>query len=807
MYRIIVKIVRILLVLCLITMPAKNSWAIKSEGATDAAFAALLQMPGAEPKLGGWTIPEKYFKPESQEELIVFLGKMKEQGADFNAYRHLGTLLHHAIRANFIKTAKWLLAHGADPKLTLKSGNENALDLCNRYKRVQLAQMLISQYHVKANVKPAPPTAVYSRSALPSEAELETMSAHNLSDADIATIRKLQWLFVEGRFGKDGFVKWESFESKLPPEALIRVIDDPSSFSAFILFRAEDASRARSLADTIASLSAELVSRYINGAISEVARRVSLGQINVSAQAWQALWKYRNGPVDYSKAKALAEKMQPQLWGELFASGYKDRDPESALGCLLSVSTAAEFKNFWKSAENNFPNIRQVAPRMVLNGQRMADFNHCWAGPAKETAGKLRYLTSLGIKEEVNGIDASDWQSDSSELGEAIRPFLQHDAASAASPLRLVYREINCKLNMKLNWLGEINNSEKNKAWYYADKLRFQEGASQSIYSVQVVDIPGKQSCGLLVGGPFSFNVPLDPGGHDSFDGMLEQEPSPSCPSPWGGYQLLIDKDGKIEHIYTNLARKWNSGVLVAVKDASSNRNLFLRDEGGSGRCSGPRELPGLYEIATGQYDVTIDRVKDRSLEEELFAQCKVNKGSDNGQIACEGIDQALVNTEFQESRGIAYDDFLKRYYPDKATSVVSVPNDRAPEYEAALMRRDNKALNAIKSSGTIPQYWVTSALHKIIESNASNEEKRNSILWVLGDTKRFDAVTSDIYFLDELVPWLKRRDWQPILKRIEQPAPALDSLREAAAASGLAELGCDIDLAQGLVCGEEVSF
>lgn len=73
--------------------------------ATDAAFAALLSMPGAQPKEGGWVIPEQAEPtPANENELIIRLQQLKKLKANFDAMRHGGTLLAHAIRANKHRT-------------------------------------------------------------------------------------------------------------------------------------------------------------------------------------------------------------------------------------------------------------------------------------------------------------------------------------------------------------------------------------------------------------------------------------------------------------------------------------------------------------------------------------------------------------------------------------------------------------------------------------------------------------------------------------------------------------------------------
>lgn len=100
------------------------------DGATEEAFAALLQMPG--PPDAWHPASSDGTTPMSQDELIAALADWKQEGANFNAYRHKGPLLHHALRLDQQKIALWLLRHGADPTLTIELssiGKTDALGL------------------------------------------------------------------------------------------------------------------------------------------------------------------------------------------------------------------------------------------------------------------------------------------------------------------------------------------------------------------------------------------------------------------------------------------------------------------------------------------------------------------------------------------------------------------------------------------------------------------------------------------------------------------------------------------------------
>lgn len=89
--------------------------------ATDAAFDALLSMPQAQTSDDNWKVeaPDGY-DGKDEAALIQWLAQQQKFGADFNQYRHEGTLLQHAMRLRLDATALWLLRHGADPTLAVR---------------------------------------------------------------------------------------------------------------------------------------------------------------------------------------------------------------------------------------------------------------------------------------------------------------------------------------------------------------------------------------------------------------------------------------------------------------------------------------------------------------------------------------------------------------------------------------------------------------------------------------------------------------------------------------------------------------
>ena len=121
--------------------------------ATDEAFAALLSMPGAGPEHGSWNFEKpKSFTKYTEPNLIDWLEKKKKEGADLNAQRHFGTLLHHAIRADLESTALWLIKNGAATQQKYWVANSvQAVDLSISYQRHKVLYALLSDPTLNAN--------------------------------------------------------------------------------------------------------------------------------------------------------------------------------------------------------------------------------------------------------------------------------------------------------------------------------------------------------------------------------------------------------------------------------------------------------------------------------------------------------------------------------------------------------------------------------------------------------------------------------------------------------------------------------
>ncbi|HEX8963754.1 MAG TPA: hypothetical protein VF801_12195, partial [Rhodocyclaceae bacterium] len=493
----------------------------------------------------------------------------------------------------------------------------------------------------------------------------------------------------------------------------------------------------------------------------------------VPADSWRVLWRHVDRPIAYGEAHGLAGRVQPELWPELFDSGYADRDARSALGCLVNQMGASDLKALWVHLDAQFPNLRAVAPRMVLDHLRMAGSDLCWSWNEDETIDKLVFLTSRDVLGPVKGLIERDLRNRSSALLAAMKPF-RAEARPTAKP-RLVEVGHKCRFTPSDAWYRELLNHAT-----AADGM--------PIETVQLIELPGEAECGLLVGG--FYGLSSEP--TDSFTGP-EDNPVPSCPDPAGGYRVLRAEAGHIERFDTDMSGESGGSTLVRVRDAASGRHYYLRDGGGLGRCESRLRLPQAFEWITAKPGPAMRLVGSRDIEDALFDQCRA--GEDG--VRCDGI-ASLPGWEWMPAatrssdghRGMAYRDFIRAFW-----------SGRHDEYQAAILALDKPRLKALQEGG-IPGDWTADALRRVGASKLPLAEKRKRIAWIFYDHRQLArALDSDM--LEGLLGWLPREDWGPLLAVLSEQGINVRRLRQLAEEKGLSRLACDLDHAQGLICGE----
>jgi hypothetical protein len=656
-----------------------------TDEATYEAFSALLLMPGAEPESGWWEIswPEGFkLEPgqesgdESEARLIAYLAEKKKAGADFNAYRYSGTLLHHAIRAGFTKTALWLLENGADPNKTVKGDGAHALDLGIRYKRDELARLLQERYGLKTKQ-----IVTVTRSTDKADADPRTLPVDNLSASDIEWARRIlertrqDVLYSRSnpdypkthpeiiQKAQERLKQWADFVSRLPPGVYAKLMDDDSALADLIKMYA---SSAGELDKALADLPPELIGRRAGAALAALASKARRsernGEYSVLADSWRALWRRAGRPLVYPEGIPFAGKIQPELWPELFASGYADRDAESALGCLVTQLGADDFEALWSRLEAHFPNLRETAPRMVLSRFWR---NNCYPETSDEIRKKLLFLTSLGIAGPVKGIFRRRLEGEPADLLAAMKPFLPdaQKTDSASSP-RLIRDEPSCGFTLTDDWLLELLNKATRLSAPMDNIL---------VETVQLIDIPGEAECGLVIGGYYleetnSFD--------DSFTGPASR---PGCAANRpGGYEVIRKRLGKFERLKVDIDDDGAGGAaLTPVLDTATGRRYYLRD-GGVPPCGSDQNPPELYAWKESPDGLFLGGVTDWELDNALFDQC-----DDEDRIFCQGIGH--IEHSFFGECGLRDNDALYCEDIDLSSETAERTARRAMSYPAFL--------------------------------------------------------------------------------------------------------------------------
>lgn len=770
-----------------------------SGDATDNAFAALLSMPGAEPAEGFWDFPKPDDLPvANQAALIAYLAKQQKAGADFNAYRHGGTLLHHAIRAGQDRTAIWLLAHGADPRKTLQGGTDTAVTLSANYKRDKVLKVLGSVYGLATTViRPAPPEAPVDA------ARIASLSFGSPSDDKLAReyMRKLA-ISVSSYDSKPeqlaaseaAIAGWSALAARLKPEIYARIVDDDQALGNLVLINSRSAT---GLDSALAGVPKPVLQRHAQAALRGLAQRAWVQfphdasqspSYGVPPELWRVLWRHLPRPMDYAEWPALAGRIQPELWDELFASGYANQDADSALQCLPSDMDASSFRTAWPLMRARFGNAREAVPRTLLSPFRLVGSQHpaCYALKDAETRDKLLFLASQGVASPIRGIDRGRLGESAKVLLPAMNPFI--DDTPAGKP-RLFDTSVNCRFELSDTLYRELLNNAVVKGGLDGT-------ADLRIETVQLVEIPGDAGCGLLVGGSSQISDYVS-GPVDTFTGP-EMNPTPSCPDPTDWYEVWREREGKIERLNTDLGGEDNVPRLIPVKDNATGRRYYLHDGGQNGKCHGGRRLPFTLEWKQSPQGLALMKNSTASeLEDALYAQCAFDEKTG---VHCDGLAamDATADPSVKPTRNSAFNTM------DLQSFLKVFRQKRFDEYQAAVQALNKPRLQLFKIEG-VPGPWTAQAIKSLVRSDLPLADKRRRIAWLFADHAQL-ARALDSEVLESLAGWLPREDWGPVWGVVASHRDTyygLGYLRANVAEKKNEALACDIDHAQGLMCGE----
>jgi len=676
--------------------------------ATDAAFSALLSMPGAEPENGSWGIPELVdFTPDNEKSLIAYLARQQKAGGDFNAYRHHGTLLHHAIRAHKSATALWLLQHGADPRL--RAEGSDALELSERYKLPQVRKALIE----KSGMSPPKPLS-------PAAARAAAMP--------------------------------------LPPPPFKSIQD--------AIY--QHAKSPTALDKALAALPEGSLEEYYVLTLAELAK-----DRTVPAESWRVMWRRLGKRKIWEYEESFAASLPQEQWPALIAAGYRNDSAERALGCMVARTSAADLKAKWGALENNFPDFRQVAARMVLRPYQSPTYGHRCSStdmivPTRaeseedELRAKLDLLRANNIKGEVVGINPGAIERFKPETKLALQAFI----AKQTDKPRFSSVKPQCKFELDDVWLKRFRTAEV------------------PLYGISLIEIPGDAQCAVLAN--WTPRSEYSTGWTDNFTGPT-WEGGVSCPDPKESQVLWRrTRDGivTLEH-QIDLS---SLSFPAPVRDSVNGRLYYLDSGNRAGRCAGSDTLPFLYEWQQKDGQWRLATSDSHEFEEALFAQCSA-VGVEN----CKGINWPADGDPY--------------YYMLYSEFLIKFGAERRADYLAAVMALDRDKLQKIEA-GPLPSTWVGEAITEVGKSDLSLAEKRKRIAHLFYDHELLGRAMEEVNgsgMLDSLVPWLPAEDWGPILDLMRKyptryyPPGVLTVAKE----QNKKRLVCDLENMLGSICGE----
>lgn len=744
--------------------------------ATDEAFGALLAMPGAQPKEGGWIIPQAPAPDEPA--LIARWQRLRKEGADFNAMRHGGTLLAHAIRAGKQSAALWLLHNGADPRKVLRDGGEDAYTLARKYERPAVVAALETQF----GFKPAPAAASGAKAATPSG----TPPA-----AAPVTLTRVEYavaLLKQSPDAPDEKTQqaWRRHAATLSDEEFRSVFKDGENFFPLVRLT-QDVEGG--LEEALARLPVDQVRRRAQVIADALAKgsRISYGdsrppriEFSGASRSWPALWRRIERPLNYEQWPDLASAIPPELWPGLFASGYAKRDAE-VTGCLLAAVDLPTLKALWPSFQRYFANAREEAAGLVLSPYRIAQTqSRCGDYSSQaETAAKLAFLRASGVTAPVYGLYLAPFDGELA-LAEMIAEFFPQQESTP----RLVSVAPDCHLSLDGRW------------WKALVKVRSVGWGIPPAY-VQVVQAPGFSHCGLFISGN---QHPDRPSVYDSFEIGPDREPYSRCGPdlPNDGEIWVMGRDG-IQPIRAGFETRGTGASLNPVLDSRSGKRFVLNYKAQKTWCEAEEALlPEAFEWQTDEKGPKLMPSRDNRLVERLLRQqCRVSVVASDSKLTCPGLDRS----DAPEAENISPRLRLRSGAVVPLQELLDdVGADRRAAYKAAIAARDRAQLRQLREDG-IPAWWTAAEIGDLAKADFPLEEKRRRIALLFADADHLTEALSTTS-LESLATWLPRQDWAPILRIIaKEPDRWFQAVKQVRPMVKDA-LGCDLDRAQGFLCG-----
>lgn len=783
--------------LAVLTALALGSTAVRAENgnATDRAFAALLTQPAAAPQSGRWIFPDaEDYQGWNEDRLIRWLTKQQQAGADFNAYRHFGTLLHHAIRAGLDRTALWLLQHGANPRLKLQSsatvGSLDALELARERNRPRIVKAL--QAAPFTMTVPKPPSAVR-----PTATGAEKPAPAGLPDVP-AVRRFVQQLHLD-LYPEPHYMVYEPqlvrslarampVLRQTPPLVWRQALDDDSTLQHWLGWAS--VMPADQFPALLQGLDGPLLQQHARAALTGMSQhsRVdfaadgSHGRNPVHPDNWKTLLARLPGPLDHPQLPLLLAATEPDLWPLLFQRGYRPGAVDAELGRFLAETPPEPLLRWWPDLVSRFPALPTQAIPLMLAAYRPGGDSDCrweWTSLPKSLPAKIDFVRQQGASAAPLTLAPSCLRHSQPEVVETLtRQSVIQPLPEVANPVLVPDRDPECRFTL----------TDPLYRMLYRNPVI---GSDRAVYAsgVGLMTIPGEDLCGLLLSGEEQVD-PYIGGDQDSFDGPT-REPTPSCPDPTDATALYrLRPDQTPELLETPFSA---TSLLTPVRDTRTNQRYWLSYRT-AGRCNSSESTLLRWQTVNGKPALVDVDPKDpvwQTFEQECdtsaLENCPAFKGLfKEGEVAEQQVDP---------QQGGALAAFINAH--------------RAQEHRAyltAVETLDKEALRRMESQG-VPPFWTLEAMQAVSESPLPIPDKRKRLAWLFKDHDQLQAAFSGGYLvngsssglLEALADWLPVEDWWPLLKLGLGDTYLRDRLRER----GQTALACKIDRANGLNCGE----
>ena len=769
------------LALVLSLLAGAGGAAAESPDATDDAFGALLAMPGAQPKDGGWIVPREAAKDE--DDLIAQLRDARKAGADFNAMRHGGTLLAHALRAGKDRTALWLLRNGADPRKVLEKGRANADDLARKYGRTAVVAVLEGRDGLKPTPPVLAPARTPARTPAPVAASAPPPTRVQQSVALMAGLTSPGRPYTpESR--AQAAQEWARWAATLSQEEYRALFADGGQFDPLVRLAGEtdgglDAALARLPLEDVRRHAQAIADALAHWSFAQYAVQTPRIGFTGAARSWPALWRRIDQPLDYDRQLDLAARIPPALWPGLRASGYPERDAE-VTGCLLATVDLPGMQALWADFQRAFSHAREAAPGLVLARWRLGrDRYPCDGGSdAAETTAKLAFLRAQGVTGPVVGVQVDPDDPMTPALAAMVETF---EPAQAPAP-RLKSVPPDCRFARDDRWLDALIKA-RSVGW----------GVTPS--DVQLLAVPGSIGCGLLVSGDTTTHYPDVSDDFD--DGPFRDPPGPRCGDiSDDGEAWTLGSDG-VHPLPQAVGARGTGFRLRLVRDVLTGKS-YLLDSGVTGAsCNAYYGLPNAFEWRVqGGQPLLVDSPDAGLVDRLLRQQCKSTERT--ALLACEG---PIQGDETLPDDGSPLD-WLREGHPVSLHLLVDeLGAERRAAYRAALAAHDNARLRRLVASG-IPAWWTADEIQALAKAELPLEEKRRRIALLFADADQLSAALLDPWqqVANTLGPWLPRQDWGPILRLVrKEPMAWYDARRRFEPAD--AQVGCSLDRAQGFLC------